>query len=155
MRTTYKVLAYTICVLVGVQAASHAWASAGLGSWVEGGGVLDSTAFESDESLFPEMAGFGIHAMNGMMIIPFVSLILLVIALISRTRKAMQWAGLVLLLVGVQIFLGFASFGVAALAILHGLNALALFTCALTAGRIGMRVDAPAVAAAAPAVEGS
>ncbi len=145
MKITYKVLAYLVAALVAVQAAVMVWAIAGLGIWVDGGGVLDSSMMEDESSsAFPEEAGFGLHAMNGMMLIPAVALILLVISLFLRNGRAVRWAGLVFLLVGVQITLGLFGHEVAALGALHGINALLLFFSAITAGRIGTREKATA-----------
>ena len=46
MLKTYRFLAYLICALVGVQAASHAWGSAGIGKYVADGGVIDKAAWD-------------------------------------------------------------------------------------------------------------
>ena len=35
MRTTYRVLAIAVCALVALQAAFHAWGSAGMGVWID------------------------------------------------------------------------------------------------------------------------
>ena len=48
MRTAYKVLAYLVAAEVAVQAMVMVWFMAGLGKWVEGGGVLDKAAMESE-----------------------------------------------------------------------------------------------------------
>jgi hypothetical protein len=42
MRTAYKVLAYLVAVEVAVQARVMVWAIAGLGKWVDSGGVFDN-----------------------------------------------------------------------------------------------------------------
>ena len=39
MKHVYKVLAYLVAIEVAVQASMVVWADAGLGLWVEGGGV--------------------------------------------------------------------------------------------------------------------
>ena len=41
MKTAYKVLAYLVAAEVAVQAMVMVWAIAGLGKWVDGGGVFD------------------------------------------------------------------------------------------------------------------
>ncbi len=150
---TYRILAYSIAALVVVQASVMVWAIAGLGTWVEDGGVLDAAAFESSETLFPEEAGFMLHGMNGMMVIPSVALVLFIFSLFTKKRRAIGWAGLVLGLVAVQITLGLMGHEVAALGALHGINALALFTCAIVAARTGMRTPTEVGAAAPSAVE--
>ena len=43
MRTAYKVLAYLVAAEVAVQAMVMVWAIAGLGKWVDGGGVFDKS----------------------------------------------------------------------------------------------------------------
>lgn len=155
MRTIYRALAYLVCGLVVVQAASHAWTSAGIGLWVSNGGVMDQSVMESSEAPpFPEALGFMIHAMNGMLLIPLVSLALLVVGLLVRDGTALKWAGIVLALVLVQVALGLFGHGMPLLALLHGGNALLLFGAAYLAVRQGLgapvtplhadRVGAPA-----------
>ena len=48
MRTAYKVLAYLVAAEVAVQAMVMVWAIAGLGKWVDGGGVFDKAVIESE-----------------------------------------------------------------------------------------------------------
>lgn len=140
MRNAYKYLAYAVCGLVMLQAASHAWASAGLIAYLSEGGTID---FESEAAPgFPEAMGIMIHAMNGMFLIPLVALILLGVAFAAKVPGAVAWAGAVLGLVVLQVFLGFMGHGMSALAFVHGVNALALFGTALVAGR---RVTRPGV----------
>lgn len=138
MVTTYRLLAVTIAALVGVQAASHAWASAGLGHYVMGGGVVDKSMMEDTGGPlpFPEVAGILIHGLNGGLVIPAVALALLVVSFFARTRGAIRGAGVVLGLVALQMTLGYAAHGLPLLAPLHGLNALVLFGAALWARRV-------------------
>jgi len=56
MKTAYKVLAYLVAAEVAIQAMAVVWAIAGLGKWVDGGGVLDKAVMESDASPFPRAA---------------------------------------------------------------------------------------------------
>ena len=51
MRMVYRVLAYLIAGEVVVQAGAIAFAFFGLGAWIDGGGVLDKAAMESDRAL--------------------------------------------------------------------------------------------------------
>jgi hypothetical protein len=141
MRTVYRVLAYLVAAEVAVQAMVMVFAVAGLGKWVDGGGVLDKATFESaiegGETPFPEMVGFMTHAINGMMVIPALALLLLIVSFFTRLRGAVKWAGLVLLLVIVQVTLGFLGHEIPAVGGLHGLNALLLFSAAFyTAHRV-------------------
>ncbi|MGM1030333.1 MAG: hypothetical protein ACQEWM_10800 [Actinomycetota bacterium] len=139
MRTTYRVLAFIICGLVGLQAASHAWASAGIAMFLAEGGTVD---FASEgPPPFPEALGLMIHAMNGMYAIPIVALALLVVAFLAKIPGGVMRAVIVLVLVALQVTLGMLGHSLTALAFLHGLNAVALFGVALWAG---MRAGRPA-----------
>lgn len=53
MKMAYRILAYLIALGVVLQASAIAFAFFGLGSWVEGGGVLDKAFIESSTSSFP------------------------------------------------------------------------------------------------------
>ena len=150
MRTTYRVLAYVICGLVGLQAASHAWASAGIFIYLAEGGTIDFTGSEMPQ--FPEALGILIHGMNGMYVIPVVALALLGVAFAAKIPGGLARAGLVVGLVALQVFLGLMGHSLTAASFLHGLNALVLFAAALVAGMVvpqagaGTRVAAGASA---------
>jgi len=136
MRMVYRVLAYLVALGVVVQAMSMVYAVAGLGKWIDKGGVLDKAVMESDASPFPEVAGFAIHGINGMMIMPIIALLLLIISFFARVLGGIAWAGLVLLLVAIQITLGLAGHSIPFLGALHGLNALLLLGASLNAARL-------------------
>ncbi len=143
MVNTYRILAMTIAVLVGVQAASHAWASAGIGAYVTGGGVIDASLMEGDGPMpFVEIIGFIVHGVNGGIAIPAVALALLVVSFFTKVPGALKWAGIVLGLVAVQMTLGYSARELALLALFHGLNALLLFAAALVAWRTPKRATA-------------
>jgi hypothetical protein len=151
MRTAYKVFAWLVALGVVVQAASMVWAVAGLGIWVDkDGGVLDKAAFESEETLFPEIAGFMIHGMNGMMIIPALAVIFLIVSFFAKVPGGVAWAAYVLLAVVVQIALGIYGHEAAIWGMLHGINALILFSLAVYAG---LRVSSVERRSVAPAAE--
>jgi len=136
MKGFYRGLAYLVAAEVAIQAAVMVYAVAGLGIWVDqDGGVLDKAAFESEESLFPEIVGFMIHGINGMMVIPALALILLIVSFFARIPGGVKWAGLVLLAVVVQVALGLFGHENAIFGGLHGLNALLLFGLAIMAGK--------------------
>ncbi len=135
MRTVYRVLAYAVAAEVIVQAMAMVFAIAGLGKWVEDGGVFDKSVMESDKAPFPEVVGFAIHGINGMMIIPLIALLLLISSFFAKIPGAVKWAALVLLLVVVQVTLGLVGHAVPAVGALHGLNALLLFSSAVYAAR--------------------
>jgi heme A synthase len=69
------------------------------------------------------------------MVIPLVALALFICSFFARVPGGVKWAGVVLLLVVVQILLGMFAHVIAALGALHGLNALLLFTAALYTAR--------------------
>lgn len=140
MRITYRVLAYLICALVMLQAASHAWASAGIALFIGEGGTLDPSA--EGPPPFPEALGFMIHGMNGMYAIPLVALVLLVVAFLARIPGGVVRAVAILALVALQVTLGLLGHEMTALAFLHGVNALAIFGVALWAALRAGRTDA-------------
>jgi len=152
MKSVYRVLAYLVAAEVVVQAMAMVYAIAGLGKWVDSGGVFDKSVMESGQSVFPEAIGLLIHGINGMMIIPLIALLLLISSFFAKIPGGVKWAGLVLLLVVVQVNLGLFGHAVPAVGALHGLNALLLFSAALyTARRRRVLAPSPAVEAEAPA----
>lgn len=143
MRSAYKVLANLMALLIVVQAAAIVYAVAGLGIWVEDGGVLDKAAMESDEAPFDEVVGFMIHGMNGMMLIPLIALALLVVSFFAKVPRGIPVAAVLLVLVIVQVALGIFGHELALSGALHGVNALILFAGTLHAARLA---SAPTVA---------
>ncbi len=107
MRTAYRVLAYAIAVEVAVQAMAVAWAMAGLGTWIMGGGVADASLMQSEATPFPEIAGFMIHAINGTFVVPVIALGLLVLSFFARRRRPIVFAVVLFVLVVLQGQLGF------------------------------------------------
>ena len=153
MHMAYKVLAFLIVGLVAVQAAAHAWASSGLVKYLAQGGTID---FESTEAPpGPEFLGLMIHGMNGMFVIPIVAIVLLIVALVTKSSRAIIWAGVVVGLVALQVTLGLLGHETTALAFLHGLNAIVLAGTALATGLLVFRrtaVDTTSQAAVAARV---
>jgi hypothetical protein len=139
MRTAYKILAYLVAVEVMVQAAVMVWGIAGMGIWVDDGGVVDKQtfedAFEGGTKPFDEFTGLLIHGQNGMMIIPLIALLLVIVSFFAKIPRGVAYAFAVLGLVVLQIALGLFGHAVSALGALHGVNALVLFGVAVTAGR--------------------
>jgi hypothetical protein len=147
MRTTYRVLAWIVAVEVLLQAAAISYAIFGFGTWISQGGVLDKSVLESGQSLFPEEVGFMVHGLNGMMIVPLVALLLLVVSFFAKVPRGVVLAGAVVGLVAAQVLLGMFGRGMPGLGLLHGANALALFTVAVVAAR---RAGRPVVASTVP-----
>ncbi|WP_188190339.1 hypothetical protein [Nonomuraea sp. SYSU D8015] len=155
MKNVYKVLAYLVMIEVAVQAAMVVWADAGFGKWIAEGGVADKTLAESGEAPFPEFLGLMIHGMNGMIVIPVIALLLLIASFWAKVPGAVKAAGLVLLLVVLQVTLGIVGHSIPMVGALHGLNALLLFTTALYAARrVAAAKAAPVTTAAQHAVHG-
>jgi hypothetical protein len=148
MRTAYKVLAYLVAAEVAVQAMVMVWAIAGLGKWVDGGGVFDKSviegSMESGAMPFPEVLGILVHGVNGIFVVPALALALLIVSFFTKVRGATKWALIVFALVVVQGQLGFLGHEFPVGGALHGLNALALFGVALYAGRRLRAAAAPA-----------
>ncbi|GAA2725532.1 hypothetical protein [Cellulomonas aerilata] len=143
MRSVYKVLAALIAIEVAIQAAVMVYAIAGLGLYIEGGGVLDAAAVESGETLFPELIGLILHGLNGMFVIPALALVLLIVSFFAKVPGGVRMAAVVLGLVVLQVLLGMFLHGMSWLGLLHGLNALALFGTAVVAARRVPRADVP------------
>jgi hypothetical protein len=147
MRIAYKVLAYLVAAEVAIQAMLIVWFIAGLGKWVESGGVLDKAAMESEGTPFPQAVGIMAHINNGFFVIPGLALLLLIISFFTKVRGAIKWAVIVFVLVVVQSQLGGLGHDFPLAGALHGLNALALFSAAIYAGRrprAAARTDVPA-----------
>ena len=147
MRTAYKVLAYIVAAEVAVQAMVMVWAIAGLGVWVDGGGVFDKAviegSIETGATPFPEVFGILVHGINGTFVVPGIALLLLIASFFTKVRGAIKWAVIVFVLVVAQGQIGFLGHEFPLVGALHGLNALALFGVALYAGR-RLRATAPA-----------
>ncbi|TMR99902.1 hypothetical protein [Nonomuraea basaltis] len=137
MKNIYKVLAYLVAIEVAVQAAVMVYGDAGLGKWVDEGGVVDKTLAESGTAPFPEFIGLIIHGINGMIAIPVLALLLLISSFWAKVPGAVKAAGLVLLLVVLQVTFGILGHSIPLVGAVHGLNALLLFTAALYAARRG------------------
>jgi hypothetical protein len=139
MRTAYKVLAYLVAAEVAVQAMVMVWAIAGLGKWVDGGGVFDKSVIEANIETgampFPEVLGILVHGINGMFVVPGLALALLIISFFTKVRGAIKWALIVFALVVAQGQIGFLGHEFPLAGALHGLNALVLFGVAFYAGR--------------------
>ena len=156
MKRTYAVLAFVVCGLVMVQAAVAVWAESGLFLWItRDGGAIDQATLESDwQPPFPEAAGFMIHGLNGMMVIPVVALLLLVISFFAKVPRGIAWAAAVAALVALQVTLGILGHSVSIAGLTHGINAMVLFTVALLGGLRAWR-DAQLVPASVDAVSAS
>lgn len=134
MTKAFRVLAFLVAGLVVVQAAVMVWAVAGLGIWVEEGNDFTSELFESGDVPFTELYGMMIHGMNGMMVIPVVALITMIVGLIAKFPGSTKFGVAIFLLVVLQVALGLFGHENAIFGLLHGVNALVLFSVAAMAG---------------------
>jgi len=143
MKAAYKWLAFAIAVEVVVQAAVIAYGYASLGKYVDDGATLTK-----DTDSFPGLTSLIIHGANGMVLIPLLAIALLVVAVLSRIPGAPKVAGILLGLVVLQVLLGMFGHDLPFLALLHGVNALAIFGFAAMTGvrasrMQNQRVDQP------------
>jgi general stress protein CsbA len=138
MRKAYRVLADVIAVGVAVQSMAMVWAIAGLFAWIDDGGTLNQKVLDGWDDNPPDFqgaVGFAIHGTIGMMVIPVLALALLAVAFFADVPGAVKWAGLVLILVVIQVAAGLAGEDAPWLGLVHGLDAFALFAGALFAAR--------------------
>lgn len=135
MRTTYRVLAYTVAALVAVQAGAVALGFFTIIHEVEGGGAF-TAGYDVEGNL-----GMMIHRYVGMGLMPLLAIALLIVGLVSGMPGAGSRAGAVLGLVVLQIALVFLAFTVSWGGALHGLNALAVFVAAVRAGRLPANIS--------------
>jgi H+/Cl- antiporter ClcA len=142
MRSVYKFLAYAIPVLVAVQAAAIAFAFFGLSKWIDDGGTMDKAAMESDNTSFTGVAGFMVHGINGMMIIPLLGLALLVVSFFAKVPGGVKLAAIVLGSIVVQVFAGILGHDAPYIGMIHGLNAFVLFSAAVYAARLARTAGA-------------
>lgn len=132
MTKAFRVLAFLIAGLVALQAAVIAWGLFGVWKYIDAGNSIDNEVLEGEP--FAEVAGFMIHGINGMTVIPVLALIALIVGLIAKFPGAKKFGAAIFLLVVLQIVLGLAGFSIPAVGALHGLNALLLFGVAVMAG---------------------
>ena len=135
MRTVYRVLAWIVAVEVLIQAAAISYAIFGFGKWIQEGGVLDKSVMESQVTAFPEEVGFMVHGLNGMMVVPALAVLLVIVSFFAKVPRGVALAGVVVVLVAAQVLLGMFGHGIPGLGLLHGVNALALFSAAVVAAR--------------------
>jgi hypothetical protein len=122
MRRVYQVLCHLIAAFVVLQAAVIAWSTfAILGSGQEG----------ADLNVDSGLTGFSVHSAVGQIVIPLLALGVLVVALIARA--GIKWAVWLVVAVLVQVLLGYTSFGLPGLGLLHGVNAFIVLGLAETA----------------------
>ena len=85
--------------------------------------------------------GFMLHFFGAVLIV-LLALVLLIISFFSKVPGGPKWAGLVLLVAVLQFAFGIFGHETPWSGLLHGLNALVLFSVALMAGRRAATVPA-------------
>lgn len=135
MRTAYRVLAFVVGIEVIIQAGMIAYAVFGEAKFIAGGGVINKAVIESRSADFDGVLGFPVHAINGQMVIPVITLAFLVVSFFAKVPKGVMWAGIVAGLVVLQVVLGIFGGDIPFVGLLHGINALALFMVAIHAAR--------------------
>ena len=152
MRKAYRVLADIIAILVAIQSMAMVWAIAGLFHWIENdGGSIDKATLDRWNDNPPDFqgaAGFAIHGITGMMIIPVIGLALLIIAFFAGVNGGVKWAGIVAVSIIVQVLAGIWGEDAPWVGLIHGLNAFALFSVAIVAARAAHPSSQTAVTAA-------
>jgi len=149
MRKAHQILAGLLAAMVVVQAMAIAYAIAGLGHWIEkDGGMVNKAVFDSWDDNPPTWrgsGGFALHGIDGMMIIPLITIVFLIVSLLAakQVEGAAKRAGILFGMVALQIFLGLSSHDVVALAPLHALNGLGIFVMALVTARKASVAAAP------------
>ena len=123
MRTAYRVIAYLLALSVAVQASLIAFGAFALENNIDNGPVSDG-----------DTTGVTLHHSFAYVVLLF-AVALLAVSFGAKVQHGVRWAAIPLGLVVVQFFLAYAAYSAAIVGVLHGLNALAIFTVALLAGR--------------------
>jgi hypothetical protein len=149
MRKAHQILAGILAAEVVIQAMAIAYAIAGVFHWIDKeGGVLNSTIFNSWEDEHPTFrgsGGYGLHAINGGMLIPLIAIALLVVSILAAKQVdgAAKRGGILFGLVALQWILGNFAHDAVVLAPLHALNGFGIFAMAIVTVR---KASAPAPA---------
>ena len=141
MRRAYQIICHLIAAGVVIQAAVIAWSTFTILN-VAG----DGAALTEDNA----PVGFLVHSAVGQLVIPLLVLTLLVIALIGRA--GIKWAAWLLVAVLVQLILGYSSFELPGLGLLHGINAFVILGLAEMGAR-SVGAEPAATKVRAPAAE--
>ncbi|GAA1647487.1 hypothetical protein [Georgenia ruanii] len=132
MRSVYRALALLVALGVLVQAAAIAFGVFHMINDVDGGAVIDSTY---DSSTNP---GLSAHSM-GALIVGALAILLLLASFFVRFPGAKTWGVWTFVAVLAQWAFGLLAFGAPVVGLLHGANALAVFSLALLAARAAGR----------------
>lgn len=134
IKQVYRVLAYLIAAGVVLQAAAIAYAVFGMFEWVSAGGTLDKALIESENPQIGGIAGFNLHQLVGVNILPLLALLFLISSFVARIPGGIKWALLVFAATLAQGLLGISAHHSSAVGWLHGAMALIMFSCAVVSG---------------------
>ena len=134
MKQIYRALAYLIAAGVVVQAAAIAYAVFRMFEWVSAGGTIDKALIESENPQIGGIAGFNLHQLVGVTILPLLALLFLISSFVARIPGGIKWALIVFAATLVQSLLGIYAHHSSAVGWLHGAMALILFSGALVSG---------------------
>jgi hypothetical protein len=134
MKQLYRVVAYVIAVGVVLQAAAIAYAVFGMFEWVSAGGTIDKALIESENPQIGGIAGFNLHQLVGVNILPLLALLFLISSFFARIPGGIRWGLIVFAATLTQSLLGIFAHENSAVGWLHGATALILFSCALVSG---------------------
>jgi len=123
-----------IAVGVVLQAAAIAYAVFGMFEWVSAGGTIDKALIESDSPQIGGIAGFNLHQLVGVTILPLLALMFLISSFFARIPGGIRWGLIVFAATLAQSLLGIYAHENSAVGWLHGSMALILFICALVSG---------------------
>jgi hypothetical protein len=106
MKRLYRVLAYLIAAGVVLQAAAIAYAVFGMFAWVSAGGTIDKALIDSASPQIGGIAGFNLHQLVGVNILPLLTLLFLISSFLARIPGGIGWALIVFTTTLVQSLLG-------------------------------------------------
>jgi hypothetical protein len=148
MKHLYRGLAYLIAAGVALQAAAVAYGVFAMFDWVARGGTIDKALIETENPDVGGVTGLNLHQLVGVNIMPLLALLFLISSFFARIRGGIIWALIVFGATLAQSLLGIFSHEVAGLGWVHGVWALVLFGCAVTAAmRVKRAVSTEAAAA--------
>lgn len=138
MKKAYQIIAGLVALEVMLQALFIAWGMFGFSNWIEDGGVFDKAAADAAENgdlEFTGSIGWGLHFLNGFMIIPAIVLVLFILSFFAKVPRGVMFASVILVLTILQTMvlpeLGRSAnpfFGG-----LHGLNAMFILGASINA----------------------
>ena len=96
--------------------------------------TIDKALIESDDPQIGGIAGFNLHQLVGVTILPLLALLFLISSFIARIPGGIRWGLIVFAATLVQSLLGIYAHHSSAVGWLHGAMALILFTSAVVSG---------------------